>query len=133
MGETTEFNVGVNVDKHKTHIMRDNRTISLSVCLFPYHPIEQCRQYRRIGKGLNPRQKTRALNAVCFHGHKAFMQALFQNIPKARIRSLMTDRVRTKWMDAENFKQVAQDIESVNVGSLMESTVYSETCECGRV
>jgi hypothetical protein len=112
------------------HTMR-NGFLSIKVSLTPLFTIEQCRTYRRIGRGLNPRQKTRALNAICFHGHKAFMDLLFQRIPLAKIRSMFTDYFEEKWMTKENFKSMAFRIKSINVGSPMEPLEFGQQCECG--
>jgi hypothetical protein len=91
-----EFNIRAVVTK--SHAMRNGET-SYQVNLTYFYSASQSRKFR--GK------RDRLTNSICFHGHETFMSLLFERIPTARIRSVMTERTGTKWMTAANFAQVS--------------------------
>ena len=69
----------------------------------------------------------RKLNAVCFHGHLAWMTEIFTVQKKAHIRSTFAS-----YKDAEDFFQgdKVQETQERNVGSPDEYIPFSEACEC---
>jgi len=111
------------VQVSRNHQMK-NGNLSIKATLYPAKSAKESRRNRGIG------HEGRLKNAICFHGHKKFMTSLFQNIQGARLSSAMTARVGFRWMNAENFEDVAVRIGNLNVGSMMEPQYFTEACEC---
>ena len=129
-----EENVKVNINQ--THGRRDG-TLAIRATLTPAKPIEESRKYRAMGTGyIHPRNGgqghtfPKAVFAVCFHGHYAFMDKLFNAIPEAKLQSSMTRRVNVPWMTAANFKDTAHQIGQENFGSMVEPRAFDTKCEC---
>ena len=67
----------------------------------------------------------RRIAAVCYHGHYAFMEALFQQVPTAVIVSSMM-----RYDGVEDFWYNAAHAGSRNVGSIAVPMSYDEACYC---
>jgi len=107
----------------RTHLMR-NGFLSIQATLSPAYPSEHSKEFRK--RGYNGR----LVFAICHHGHYAWMKVLFQTIPFAKLKSVMTQRVGEAWMNKHNFERVADKIGYQNVGSIMEPRLASEACDC---
>ena len=73
--------------------------------------------------------KARRVNAVCFHGHKAFLQTLFLRCPGTAVTSSWYGNLK---VSAENLEEVAGRLEIENVGSRMFPVKYREACNCSQ-
>src|SRR2546428_10095328 len=111
------------VQVSRNHQMK-NGNLSIKATLYPAKSAKVSRRNRGTG------HEGRLKNAICFHGHKIFMTEIFNSIAGARLRSTMTARVGFRWMNAENFEDVADRIGNLNVGSMMEPKYFIEACEC---
>jgi hypothetical protein len=123
-GELAEDLREWNIETHvsKGHTMR-NGFLSIRVNLTPHYTLEQCDTYRKMSNG-------RRIFVLCYHGHKAWLDILFQRIPLAKVRSVMTEQFPDHWMTKANFHSMAYQIQFVNVGSQMEPQEFAEQCEC---
>lgn len=103
---------------------------SLSVCLTPKtlkfrklkasylmdHP-ERKVELGRKGRGYSW--------AICWHGHYAFMQSIFDINPDARIKSHMAD-----YCGLQDFLSSADETGEKNMGSPNDPLEYRKTCDC---
>jgi hypothetical protein len=96
--------------------------MSIQVTLTPAYQSKLCQTFRRRD----------VKDGICFHGYLAYLDLLFQRVPKAQVRSLMTDKIGGEWMNATNFKRMAHEIESLNVGSPFEPLLLKDACSCVR-
>lgn len=67
----------------------------------------------------------RRVASVCFHGHAAFMQHVFEAVPDALIKSMMAT-----YNGVQDFQQEACKTGNRNVGSMMQPLAYTEACDC---
>jgi hypothetical protein len=72
----------------------------------------------RLGRG-------RKVHAVCWHGYRDFMQAVFDRFPAARIQTSFAD-----YRGAEDFADKYPATAYKNIGSLMYPVYVSDACEC---
>lgn len=63
--------------------------------------------------------------SVCWHGHRAFMRALFALAPDARI----TTGIIT-YKGSEDFERTHDDTGYRNIGSAMSPVAWREACDC---
>lgn len=63
--------------------------------------------------------------AVCFHGHKVFMEGIFALNPNAIIRTKMAS-----YLGLESFKEKFPDVGSSNMGSMFQPYQYEDACNC---
>lgn len=63
--------------------------------------------------------------AACFHGHAAFMKAVFAIRPGALIKSTMAT-----WDGAADFAERFEDVGERNIGSRMEPIAFRDSCSC---
>jgi hypothetical protein len=64
--------------------------------------------------------------AVCFHGHKRFMEKIFEVNPGAIIRTKMA-----AYRGIDSFNEQWPRVGSRNVGSMMYPLSYQDACNCG--
>jgi hypothetical protein len=64
--------------------------------------------------------------AVCYHGHKAFMDRLFKRAPGAVLVSKLA-----RFNGRESFLAQYEGIAQENVGSLMYPRAFADACRCG--
>lgn len=64
--------------------------------------------------------------AVCWHGHRDFMRAIFRINPNAVIRTAVEN-----YYGAEEFEKKYQDTGYKNVASQATPVWFAESCECG--
>jgi len=67
---------------------------------------------------------------ACSHGYRDFCRTLLVIDPAAKIKSAMTQRLGMHSVNLGNFRELADDIQNVNVGSQMLPQKYSELCGC---
>jgi hypothetical protein len=67
----------------------------------------------------------RRIAAVCWHGHFAFMSALYALVPDARVKSAIAD-----YRDRDAFYGQAPDTGYLNMGSQMYPVQAREACFC---
>ncbi|MEK7505901.1 MAG: hypothetical protein AAB597_03360 [Patescibacteria group bacterium] len=67
----------------------------------------------------------RRINAVCFHGHKAFMEAVFALYPEARIKSVMAD-----YRGVEEFNRQHEEVGDRNISNRMRPMSFWKACDC---
>lgn len=72
-------------------------------------------------------QNGRKVNAVCFHGHRDFMEALFRAVPDAVLVS-----GKARYDGVGDFNAYADFVGDSNVGSKMYPVGYRDACECGQ-
>lgn len=75
--------------------------------------------YRSIKRG-------RRIAAVCWHGHRDFMRALYRRSPDMRLKTALAD-----YRGADGFERAFPDTGRVNVGSAFEPQAAQDACECG--
>lgn len=109
--------VGVRGHVKGVKVRRDGRFI-YDVRLFPIGE-----KYRRIGRS------GRRVNAVCFHGHYAFLEALLKKDPAAEVSSAMLPR-RRFYTVKEVLRDHAENIAYTNVGSIYYPAYYVYLCDC---
>ncbi len=68
---------------------------------------------------------TRRVNAVCWHGHRDFMRAVFALEPSATFRTSVAT-----WRGSVDFEARYQGTATRNVGSQMMPMPYASSCEC---
>jgi len=68
-----------------------------------------------------------AVGAVCWHGHRDFMRAVFEREPDARIHTALAD-----YHGAEDFERKYRDTNK-NIGSVMRPLRYGDACKCEAV
>ncbi len=67
----------------------------------------------------------RRIASVCWHGHRAFMEALFSLAPNARLKTkLVTYEGRT------HFWATHDATGDSNIGSIMQPLSYRDACDC---
>lgn len=82
------------------------------------------RKYQKLSA--SPFGPERRVNAVCWHGQRDFMAALFRRLPNVRIRTAITT-----WKDARDFLARFEDTAYINVGAPIAPRAMAEVCECG--
>jgi len=70
-------------------------------------------------------QPERRVHAVCWHGHRDFMRAIFARNPDARIKTAWAD-----YKGAENFADEFEATAWRNVGSMMYPMQADSVCKC---
>ncbi len=80
-------------------------------------------RYRK--RGWDGGRLGRWTGAVCFHGHKAFMDEIFKLNPEATIRTKMA-----AYLGREDFESKWVQTGMANVGSMMMPMQYREQCDC---
>jgi hypothetical protein len=78
-------------------------------------------RYKRLNHTL-----TRKVHAVCWHGHRDFMQAVFGWNPAAKILTC-----KARYLDATDFQNKFESTGYANIGSMMYPCFYKDACECG--
>ncbi len=63
--------------------------------------------------------------AVCFHGHKEFMERIFKFNPDAVIRTKMA-----AYLGLDSFNEQFPGVGAKNVGSMMYPLRYEDACDC---
>lgn len=79
--------------------------------------------YRRLSA--SPLHRERKVNAVCWHGHRDFMRAIFRVNPEARIKSAFAD-----YRGSEDFEQSFPETGYRNIGSVMYPCEAQDACVC---
>lgn len=67
----------------------------------------------------------RRVHAVCWHGYRDFMLAVFERNPEARIKTMMAD-----YKGREDFLSKYEETGYRNVGSMMYPMQAREVCNC---
>ena len=67
----------------------------------------------------------RRIHAVCWHGHRDWMRALFALDPDARIKTAMAD-----YRESDGFERVFPATGDRNIGSQMHPLIYRDACYC---
>ena len=72
-------------------------------------------------RGIGPRK----VAAVCWHGHRDFMRAVFRIDPNARFKTAIAD-----WKGSEDFERRFAQTAFNNVGSMMYPIFAKDACTC---
>ncbi len=67
----------------------------------------------------------RRVAAVCWHGHRAFMEALFNRAPAARLKGTMAD-----YNGRLDFWARHDATGNRNIGSIAQPMAYRDACDC---
>lgn len=89
------------------------------------HPMSSPRYQRRSVDG------ARRVAAVCWHGHRDFLRALFERAPKARVQTAFLQRPDSPAAryTSENFERVYRDTDvPVRAGGV--ERLFSSCCVC---
>ena len=70
--------------------------------------------------------RRRKVHAVCWHGHRAFMRALYALAPTAKIRTAFAT-----YYDAAHFERNHGDTAYRTVGPAIARVQFGELCACG--
>lgn len=91
----------------------------------PYQRVSQHPSLGRYGRQFAPAGKHRRIGAVCWHGHRDFMRALYRRSPDMRLKTALAD-----YRGAEHFEQTHRatfgETNAYNVGVLP----YGQACTC---
>jgi hypothetical protein len=85
-----------------------------------YREIAKKLQYRKLGSDMQ-----RWTGAVCFHGHKAFMDGVFERNPDALIVTRMA-----RYEGKEDFDRKWSGTGMESHGPAYQGTQYREACNC---
>ena len=77
---------------------------------------------RTSASGFSP---DRRVYAVCWHGHRDFMRAIFKREPDARIKTMWAD-----YKGSEDFENKFEETGYRNVGSMMYPAYANSICKC---
>lgn len=86
-------------------------------------------KFRRLGFHETTRGNRLRVNAVCAHGHYAFMKKLFDIDPEASVESSFTRQFHDK-VTRVNLEAMHRENLYRNIGSMMEPAFYGELCVC---
>jgi hypothetical protein len=118
--------VGVKIhsDWNGSGIRKDGRAWNFRLALDSDKPKRSAGyKYQRTStSGFNP---DRRVAAVCWHGHRDFMRAIFDRDPSARIKSAFAD-----YKGRENFEREFPATAHRNVGSMMYPVFMIDACTC---
>lgn len=67
----------------------------------------------------------RKVSAICWHGYRDFMRAVFNYHPDARIQTGKAD-----YCGAQDFEDKHRDTGYINIGSMMYSMTMVDACSC---
>jgi hypothetical protein len=98
------------------------RARRIDVRLFPEGGSDQFRLIR-ISSYL--KSGRRRIHAVCWHGHYAFMRAVFMLDPNAKFRTALDT-----WDGRQDFFERAAASGHKNIGSMVEPLAYGNACDC---
>lgn len=82
-------------------------------------------QFRKINVARYLKSGRRRTGAVCWHGHYAFMRAVFMLDANAKFRTAIDT-----WDGRQDFFKRAAESGRKNVGSIMEPLAYANACDC---
>jgi len=77
---------------------------------------------RTSSSGFNPERR---VHAVCWHGHRDFMRAIFKREPNARIKTMWAD-----YKGSQDFERKFGATAHLNVGSMMYPAYAGSVCKC---
>lgn len=119
-----EVGVKIHSDYAGTGIRKDGRAWNFRLALDSSVPKRDAGyKYQRTStSGFNP---DRRVAAVCWHGHRDFMRAIFAKDANARIKSSFAD-----YKGAENFERDFPGTAYRNVGSMMYPMFMKDACTC---
>lgn len=88
--------------------------------------------YRRIGQSANANGRRRRINAVCFHGHLAFMRALYALAPSAIIRSglRLMGQNEVVYRSLADLEWIGPAVGEINIGSMAHPLALEDACVC---
>lgn len=70
----------------------------------------------------------RRIGAVCWHGHRDWMRAVFNAYPDARIVTGLAGDV--DYRGADDFERTHRDTGARNIGSMMYPVAFADACAC---
>ena len=125
-GIATEVGVRIYNDNPWTSggIRKDGRAWNFRLALDTSVPKRDSgyKYQRTSSSGFNP---DRRVAAVCWHGHRDYMRAIFERDPNARIKTAWAD-----YKGAENFERDFPETGYRNVGSMMYPAFAKDICTC---
>lgn len=107
--ENAALDAGVSLQKVK----RVGRGVQFRLALAPD------KRYQRLGF------TGRRIAAVCWHGHRAFFEALYQRAPLATVHT-----AQATYTSAADFDATHDDTGYRNIGSQMDPLSYRAACLC---
>lgn len=114
--------VGVRI--HADDISKDGRAWNFRLALDTSIPKKESGyKYQRTSASMF--HEGRRVAAVCWHGHRDFMRAIFARDPDARIKSHFAD-----YRGARDFEDSFPSTAHRNVGSLMYPMFAKDVCTC---
>lgn len=119
-----EIGVQIHSDWAGNGIMRDGRAWNFRLALRSGVKRGRNHKYQRMSAGYNAGE--RRVAAVCWHGHRDFMRAIYRRDPDARIKSAFAD-----YRGSEEFEQKFPTTGDRNIGSMYYPTLAREACTCG--
>jgi hypothetical protein len=121
--EIRECAAEVGVQIHGDSITKVGRAWNFRLGLLSGVKRDKDHKYQRTSaSGFNA---DRRVNAVCWHGHRDFMRALFRRDRDARIKSYFSD-----YKGSDDFEATFPETGYRNVGSMMYPMQMREVCNC---
>lgn len=82
-------------------------------------------KYQRRGHGTNAAGLAPRISAVCWHGYRDWMLALFGADPAARLKTAQAD-----YRGRDGFLKKYPPTGRTNIGSTFEPLLYEDACDC---
>lgn len=114
---------GQSVNRTRTPIDKVGRAYSFSLRPTEGKDEHGNRQYQRISA--SAWSSGRRVFAVCWHGHRDFMRAIFEHDPNARIKSYVAD-----YKGRDDFERNFGQTGFHNIGSMMYPMFMKDACVC---
>ena len=119
-----EVGVKIHSDWRGNGIRRDGRAWRFRLALNSDLPKRDSgyKYQRTSSSGFNPERR---VAAVCWHGHRDYMRAVFSRDPDARIKTAFAD-----YRGSEGFERDFPETGYRNVGSMMYPAFAKDICTC---
>ena len=108
---------------HRPEIRKTGRAYNFSLRPSEYRDEYGNHHYQRVSASAFT--SGRRVHAVCWHGHRDFMKALYERDPDARIKTMWAD-----YKGVADFEEKFPETAYRNVGSMMYPMFASEVCTC---
>jgi len=121
----TSVGVKIHSDWAGSGIRKDGRAWNFRLALDSTQPKRGNAGYKYQRTSQNSFYQGRKVAAVCWHGHRDFMRAVFRLDPNARFKTAIAD-----WKGSEDFEDRFAQTAYNNVGSMMYPMFAKDCCTC---
>jgi len=104
-------------------LREEGRALRFRIVPTAYKDARGDHKYQRVSVSVF--REGRRVHAVCWHGHRDFMRAIFRANPDARIKTGIAD-----YRGSDDFEQKFEATGDRNVGSLMYPMRMRDACKC---